>query len=298
MRIAITGSTGLIGGALAASLLGDGHQVIRLVRRQPQAADEVRWEPQAAGGGLGPAALSGTDAVVHLAGAPVASGRWTRARKAELRASRIQSTAAIVAAMTSAAAPPPVLLCGSAIGWYGDTGDREVDESAPAGSGFLAGLVRDWEAAARSASPAGVRVASLRSGIVLSGGGGMLGGLAPLFRFGLGARISSGCQFISWIALTDEVRAIRFLLEHAELDGPVNLTAPAPVTNAAFTAALARALRRPALLRVPAPVLRAALGELSSELLTGARVLPRKLQGAGFEFRYPGIDAALAAELK
>jgi uncharacterized protein (TIGR01777 family) len=158
--------------------------------------------------------------------------------------------------------------------------------------------VRDWEAAARSATPAGVRVASLRSGIVLSGGGGMLGGLAPLFRFGLGARISSGSQFISWIALTDEVRAIRFLLEHAELDGPVNLTAPAPVTNAEFTAALARALRRPALLRVPAPVLRAALGELSSELLTGARVLPRKLQGAGFEFRYPGIDAALGAELK
>ena len=298
MRIAITGSTGLIGSALAASLLGDGHTVVRLVRRPPRSQSEVRWEPQSAAGGLSPAALSGLDAVIHLAGAPIAGGRWTDARKAELRASRIQSTTAVVAAMTSAAAPPSALLCGSAVGWYGDTGDRQVDETAPAGPGFLAGLVQDWEAAARAAQPAGIRVVSMRSGIVLSRRGGMLARLAPLFRFGLGARFGSGSQFISWIALTDEVRAIRFLLDNAEAAGPVNLTAPAPVTNAVFTAALARTLGRPAPLRIPAPVLRTALGEVSSELLAGARVLPRKLQAAGFEFRYPGIADALAAEMR
>jgi len=298
VRIAVTGSTGLIGTALVADLASDGHEVLRLVRRAPGDPGEVRWDPQAAEGGLDPAALSGTDAVIHLAGAPIAGGRWTAARKAELRVSRIQSTRALIAAMTAAAIPPAVLLCGSAIGWYGDTGSSLVDEGAPAGSGFLPELVRDWETAAQTAGPAGIRVASLRSGIVLSRRGGMLGKLLLPFRLGLGARIGAGDQFISWIALADEVRAIRFLLDHAELTGPVNLTAPVPVTNAQLTAALARALGRPALLRLPAPVLRAALGELSSELLAGARVVPRKLQEAGFTFRYGDIDAALAAELK
>jgi uncharacterized protein len=298
VRVAITGSTGLIGTALAADLTGDGHEVIRLVRRPPGAPGEVRWDPRAAGGGLDPAALSGAGAVIHLAGAPIASGRWTPARKAELRASRIQSTTALVAAMQAAAIPPAVLLCGSAIGWYGDTGKRLVDETAPAGSGFLAELARDWEAAAQAAGSPDIRVASLRSGIVLSRHGGMLARLALPFRLGLGARIGSGSQFISWITLADEVRAIRFLLDHAELSGPVNLTAPAPVTNAELTAALARTLRRPALLRIPAPVLRTALGEVSCELLAGARVVPRKLQEAGFAFRHPDIDGALAAELR
>jgi uncharacterized protein len=298
MKVAITGSTGLIGSALSANLADDGHEIVRLVRRAPQSPGEARWDPRAAAGGLDPAAVSGADAVIHLAGAPIASGRWTAARKAELRASRIQGTTALVAAMTAAAIQPAVLLCGSAIGWYGDTAERVVDESAPAGPGFLAQLVRDWESAAQTAAPAGIRVVSLRTGIVLSRRGGTLAALAPLFRLGLGARIGSGSQFISWISLADEVRAIRFLLDHAELDGPVNLTAPAPVTNAELTAALARTLRRPALLRVPAVVLRAALGEVSGELLTGARVIPRKLQDAGFTFRYPDIDSALAAELR
>ena len=298
MRIAVSGSTGLIGTALVADLATDGHEVVRLVRRAPAGPGEVRWDPHAAEGGLDPAALSGTDAVIHLAGAPIAGGRWTTARKAELRFSRIQSTTALIRAMTAAAVPPAVLLCGSAVGWYGDTGSRIVDETAPAGSGFLVDLVRDWEAAAQSAGPAGIRVASLRSGIVLSRQGGMLAKLVPAFRLGLGARIGPGDQYISWITLADEVRAIRFLLDHAELQGPVNLTAPAPVTNAEFTAALARTLGRPALLRLPAPVLHAALGELSSELLAGARVVPRKLQDAGFRFRHADIDFALAAELK
>jgi uncharacterized protein len=298
MRVAITGSTGLIGTALTADLAGDGHEVVRLVRHPPRSPGEVCWNPLAAEGGLDPAALSGADAVIHLAGAPIASGRWTAARKAELRASRIQSTTALVAAMAAAAIRPAVLLCGSAIGWYGDTGEHVVDESAPAGSGFLAELVRDWESAAQTAGAAGIRVANLRTGIVLSRRGGMLGRLAPLFRLGLGARFGSGSQFISWITLADEVRAIRFLLDHAELRGPVNLTAPEPVTNAELTAALARTLRRPALLRIPAPVLRTALGEVSGELLAGARVVPRKLQDAGFGFRYADINGALAAVLR
>ena len=297
MRVAITGSSGLIGSALAAALLADGQQVTRLVRRAPQRPGEVRWDPQMTGGRIAPEALDDVDAVVHLSGAPVAGGRWTQARKRVLRASRIQSTTALVSALARAERPPSVLLSGSAIGWYGDTGDREVDESAPVGTGFLADLVRDWEAAAQPARQAGVRVANLRSGIVLSRRGGMLGPLRPAFRLGLGARIGDGTQYISWISVTDHVAAVRYLLDHAEIDGPVNLTAPAPVTNAEFTADLARALRRPALLRVPAPLVRAGLGELSGELLGSHRVLPRRLLAAGFAFRHPDLASALTAEL-
>jgi uncharacterized protein (TIGR01777 family) len=232
---------------------------------------------------------------VHLSGAPIAGGRWTPARKQELRDSRIASTTALVEAIAAAPEPPPVLLAGSAIGWYGDTGTREVDEAAPAGSGFLPGLVRDWEAAATQASAAGVRVVNLRTGIVLSGQGGMLGPLLPLFKLGLGARLGGGDQYLSWIAVADWVRAARFLLDDGKLAGPVNLTAPEPVTNTEFTAALARAVRRPALLRVPAVLLRTGLGEVSGELLGGARVLPARLEQAGFAFSYPAIGPALDA---
>ena len=296
MRVAITGSSGLIGTALADSLRRDGHEVTPVVRRPPQPG-EVRWDPLAGSGALDPAALDGVDAVVHLSGAPIAGGPWTRARKLTLRASRIQSTQALVAALAKAARPPSVLLAGSAIGWYGDTGAHEVDESAPAGTGFLATLVTDWEAAAQPARQAGLRVVNLRSGIVLSRRGGMLRLLALPFRLGLGARLGPGTQYISWISLTDHVRATRYLLDHADLDGPVNLTAPAPVTNAALTAGLARALHRPAVLRIPAPVLRSLLGEASGELLGSQRVLPRRLLDAGFAFRYPDLAGALAAEL-
>jgi uncharacterized protein len=297
MRVAITGSSGLIGTALAEALLGDGQQVVRLVRHPPRRPGEVRWDPQAADGGLDPAAFDGVDAVVHLSGAPIAGGRWTPARKRELRASRVQSTRALVAALAKSPSPPAVLLSGSAVGWYGDTGTREVDEYAPAGTGFLADLVSDWEAAALPARQAGLRVANLRSGIVLSRRGGVLGPLVPLFRFGLGARLGSGSQYISWISVTDHVAAVRYLLDRPGIDGPVNLTAPVPVTNAEFTAALARTLGRPAVLRVPAPVLRTGLGEMSGELLGSQRVLPRRLLAAGFAFRYPEIAGAVAAEL-
>jgi uncharacterized protein len=297
MRVAITGSSGLIGTALAEALLRDGQQVVRLVRHPPRQPGEVRWDPQAADGGLDPAAFDGVDAVVHLSGAPIAGGWWTQARKRELRASRVQSTRALVAALAKSPSPPAVLLSGSAVGWYGNTGTREVDEYAPAGTGFLADLVSDWEAAALPARQAGLRVANLRSGVVLSRRGGMLGPLVPLFRLGLGARLGSGTQYISWISVTDHVAAVRYLLDRPGIDGPVNLTAPAPVTNAEFTADLGRVLQRPAVLQVPAPVLRAGLGELSGELLGGQRVLPRRLLAAGFVFRYPEVAGALTAEL-
>jgi uncharacterized protein len=297
MRIAITAATGLIGSALAATLERDGADVVRLVRRPPDGPGQVRWDPARPDGGLTPADLTGLDAVVHLSGAPVAPRRWTPARKQVLRASRIASTSALVRAMLATGNPPPVLLAGSAIGWYGDTGDREVDEQAPAGSGFLAELVRDWEAAAEPASAAGIRVVNLRSGIVLSRRGGMLGPLLLPFRLGLGARIGAGSQYLSWITLADHIRACQFLLAEQTVRGPVNVTGPAPVTNTEFTAALARQLSRPALLRLPAGVLRAGLGEVSGELLGSCRVRPSRLLQAGFSFRDAAIGPALAGVL-
>jgi uncharacterized protein (TIGR01777 family) len=298
VRVAITAASGLIGTALAADLSADGAEVVRLVRRQARSDAEIGWDPQAADGGLDPASLSGMDAVVHLSGAPIAGGRWTKARKAVLRSSRIASTTALASAMAAADPRPGVLLCASAIGYYGQTGDRAVDESAPPGSGFLAELVRDWEAAAEPARAAGIRVASFRSGVVLAPSGGMLGRLLPPFRLGLGARVGSGRQYLSWISLTDEVSAIRFLLASGDATGPFNLTAPEPVTNTDFTSALGRALGRPAVLALPAGLLNAALGEVAGELLGSARVLPARLQQAGFRFAHPDIATALGGLLR
>jgi uncharacterized protein len=305
VKIAVTGSSGLIGTALAASLSADGHDVIRLVRRPPRAAGEIRWDPRAVGAGLlspgtpGPSALDGLGACVHLAGAGVADRRWTARYKAEIRASRILGTRALAEALAKLAQPPATLIAASAIGWYGDTRGHEVDESAPAGQAFLARLVRDWEAAAAPAADAGIRVVHIRSGLVLTPRGGMLARLLPLARFGLCPRFSSGRQVMSWISLSDEIGAIRFLLGREDLSGPVNLTAPAPVTNAEFTAALSAAAGRRDLpwLRVPAPALRLAVGEAAVELLTSARVSSRRLQEAGYQFRYPALAGALAAEL-
>jgi uncharacterized protein len=294
MRVAITGSSGLIGTALADHLRLNGTDVVRLVRRPPAAGDEVRWDPAAQDGGLRWSAVGSVDAVVHLSGAPVAGGRWTPARKQVLRSSRIGSTAALVRVLLAADSPPPTLLAGSAIGWYGDTGDRAVDETAPAGSGFLATLVRDWEAAAEPAAAAGLRVVHLRSGVVLSRTGGMLRPLLPPFRLGLGARIGTGSQYLSWISIADHVRAVTFLLGRPDIGGPVNLTAPIPATNAEFTRALGAAVRRPALLAIPGWTVRLALGELATELLGSSRVRPARLQQAGFDFDFPAIGPALA----
>jgi uncharacterized protein len=297
VRIAITGSTGLIGSALARDLASDDIEVLRLGRRTPAGPGEARWDPAAPEGGLNPRSLAGVDAVVHLSGAPIASGRWTAARKQELRASRIGSTAALARALAGLDDPPPVLLVASAVGWYGDTGSREADETARSGTGFLAELVRDWEAAARPAADAGIRVAHLRTGIVLSREGGMLGQLLLPFRLGLGFRIGPGTQYLSWITLADHIRACRFVLADPGLSGPVNLTGPAPVTNAQFTSALASAVHRPALLRLPAGLLRVALGEVSGELLASCRVRPARLLAAGFAFRDAQLGPALASVL-
>ncbi len=297
MRVAISAASGLIGTALVRELSGGGADVVRLVRRPARSSAEISWQPDAASDGLDPAALRGVDAVVHLSGAPVADRRWTQARKTVLRSSRIRSTSVLAAAMAAAEPSPGVLLCASAIGYYGDTADRAVDESTPSGEGFLAELVRDWEAAAEPASAAGIRVVNFRSGLVLAPGGGILGRLLLPFRLGAGAKIGSGRQYMSWISLADEISAIRFLLESPDAAGAFNLTAPRPVTNAEFTRALAKAVHRPAVLTVPAAALRAALGEVASELLGSARVLPARLQAAGFGFAHPDIDSALGALL-
>ena len=301
MKVAVTGSSGLIGTALVADLRSDGHQVIRLVRRSPRSADEVRWDPESADAGLSPKpeALEGLSACVHLAGAGVASRRWTARYKAEIRASRVLGTRALVGALAKLGSPPATLLSASAIGWYGDTGGRQVDESAPAGAGFLARLVHDWEAATAPAAQAGIRVVNLRSGLVLTPAGGLLARLLPLARLGLCPRFASGTQAMTWISLSDEIRAIGFLLTRKDISGPVNLTAPMAVTNSEFTTALARAVRRRDLpwLRVPAPLLRLGLGEASVELLTSTRVAPKRLLEAGYSFRHRTLPEALSAEL-
>jgi hypothetical protein len=298
MKVAVTGSSGLIGTALAASLGGDGHEVLRLVRRTPSGPGEVAWSPGVTGGGIAAGALDGVAAVIHLAGAPVAGRRWTRAYRAKIADSRSVGTRALVAALTAMPAPPRVLLSASAVGYYGDTGGREVDEGSPNGAGFLAAVVRDWEAAAGEATQAGIRVVTMRNGIVLSPGGGILGRLVPVFKLGGGATLGPGSQVMSWIALSDLVQVVRLLLADEQFSGPVNLTSPEAATNAEFTAALAAALHRPAVLKIPTPALRLAVGGVSSDLLSSARVIPRRLLDAGHEFRYPSLTAALAAELR
>ena len=301
MKVAVTGSSGLIGTALTASLRADGHEVVRLVRRPPRPAagqrdDEVRWDPRAAD--AGDPALDGIDACVHLAGAGLGDHRWTARYKAEIRASRVLATGALATALAAAKPAPKVFLTASAIGWYGDTGGAEVTEDAPAGTGFLSRVVHDWEAATGPAAEAGIRVAHARSGLVLTARGGVLARLAAPARFGLLPRFGDGRQVMSWISLTDEIRAMRFLLDSETASGPYNFTTPNPVTNAELTAALLAAIKRPDLrLRVPERVLRAGLGEMSSELLTSARVLPGRLLEAGFEFEYPTIAEALVAEM-
>lgn len=295
MRIAITGSSGLIGTALVRSLRADGHDVVRLVRRPPRAEDEVRWEPKRQW--VDTEGLAGCAAVVHLAGAGIGDRRWTDAYKKELRDSRVLGTAAIAEAVASLDTPPRVLVSGSAIGIYGDTGERAVDESAPPGEGFLAGLCQEWEEAAGAAQDAGVRTVFARTGLVVAGEGGAWGRLFSLFRLGLGGRMGSGRQYWSFIALDDHIAALRHILTTEELAGPVNLTAPEPVTNREVTAAMGRVLGRPTLLSVPAPALRLALGELSSDVLGSVRAVPRRLLDSGFTFAHPGIEEALRAAL-
>jgi uncharacterized protein (TIGR01777 family) len=296
MHVAITGSSGFIGTALRRALTADGHRVSRLVRRAASGPDEISWDPAA--GVLDPAALTGVDAVVNLAGAGIGDKRWTDAYKQELLDSRIGTTTLLSKTMAAMDAPPPVLLSASAIGIYGDRGDQVLTETSAPGSGFLAEICTKWEAATETASSAGIRVAHLRTGIVLSRDGGAMTKMLPLFRLGLGGKMGNGRAYWSWISLEDEVEAIRFLLDHP-VSGPVNLTGPEPATNAEFTRALGAVLRRPTLLPVPSFGPKLLLGgELADALLfTSARVVPQALTDAGYHFRHPDLASALRSAI-
>ncbi|MCC2308145.1 TIGR01777 family oxidoreductase [Cellulomonas chengniuliangii] len=288
MDIVIAGSHGLIGTALTTGLRDRGHRVRRLVRRDAQGPDELRWDPRA--GTLDPRGLRGVDAVVNLAGASIGDWPLTAARKREIVASRTRSTTLLSEAVAALDAPPAVLLQASGIGAYGDRGDTLIDESEPLGHTFFAGVVRQWEASTAAAEAAGVRVAHLRTGIVLSPEGGALGRLLPLLRLGLGGPLGTGRQYWSWITLPDEVAAIIHLLD-APVRGPVNLVASA-TTNADLTRAIAVRMGRPAVLRPPAWALRLVLGDLSQEVLGSVRATPAKLAASGFVPRHPDVEAA------
>lgn len=295
MKVAVTGASGLIGRALVPALRRNGHEVIRLVRRPSTHADEVSWDPAA--GTVDLVGLAGTEGVIHLAGAGVGDHRWTDDYKREILNSRVDGTHTIVRAMASLDPLPRVLVSGSAIGWYGDTGDRAVDESAPAGSGFLADVVRAWEAAAEPAQSAGIRVTLARTGLVVAKDGGAWGRMFPLFKAGVGGTLGSGKQYWSWISLRDEVSALEYLLTNEDLSGPVNLTAPHPMTNAAITKVMGQVLHRPTVLPVPAFALKTVLGEFSTEVLGSTRVLPAVLEASDFVWQDRELESAIRAAL-
>jgi uncharacterized protein (TIGR01777 family) len=287
-RIAITGASGLIGTALVGHLKSEGHTVQRFVRRPVVAPDEIQWDPKT--GYVDIEALRGVDAVIHLAGVGVGDKRWSKKYKAEILNSRLLGTTAIAKAVTEV--KPQVFISASAIGWYGESGNRAVVEGDRVGDDFLAAVCREWEAAADLAQ--GVRTVKIRTGLVLDPTGGALGKMLPLFRLGLGGKLGNGKQWWSWITLHDVIRAISFLLEN-KIEGPVNLTSPNPVTNQEFTSALARAMNRPALFPAPAIGLKIALGGFSSEILGSKKVMPQELTNAGFTWDYPHITNALTA---
>ena len=292
MKIVMSAASGYIGTALVPALRADGHEVVRLVRREVRAADERRWDP--ARRELDPAHLSGADAVIHLSGANIGDRRWSKAFKCTLVDSRIDSTETMAAAIAAADAPPRVLLSASGINYYGDMGDRLLDESAPVGSGFFAELCQRWENATLAAEQAGTRVVHLRSAPVFGPKGGILKPLALLFKFGAGGRLGSGRQYTPWISLRDQVDAIRFLLGADDITGPVNLVGPEPATNADFTKAFAATVHRPAILVVPRFALRAVTGELADEaILASVRAEPAALLKHGYTFHDQDVRSAL-----
>jgi len=296
-KVVLSGASGMLGGALSRALATRNQETLQLVRRPAARSTEIQWNPAATPLIADAAALEGLTAAIHLSGANVAAHRWTPAYKQEIAASRIDSTRALAATLAHLSRPPQVMLVASAIGIYGNRGDELLNESSAPGSGFMAELCEQWEAAAQPARDAGIRVVHLRFGVVL-GPGGALARITPIFRLGLGGPLGSGRQWMSWISLSDAVAAILFALDTPTLTGPVNLTAPNPVTNAEFTRALARRLHRPAIFPVPAFALRIALGQMADEaLLASARVLPARLTQAGFQFQHPTVEDALAAAL-
>lgn len=295
MRIAVTGASGLIGSALTESLRADGHDVIELVRRPPANSRQVEWDPMTGATDLG--ALAGTESIVHLAGAGVGDHRWTDSYKAEIRDSRVFGTASI-SRIAVELSTRPSLICGSAIGYYGDRGDEVLEESSQKGHGFLSDVVADWEAAADIARDAGTRVVHARTGLVASRKGGAWERMITVAKFGLAGKMGSGRQYWPFISLRDEVKALRFLIDNPSLAGPVNLVAPNPVTQKQAVKELAKQLHRPSIFPTPAIALRIVLGEFSSEVLTSHRVIPSRLKEAGFEWEDPTIEAATAAALQ
>lgn len=291
MKVLVSGAGGLIGTGLVQSLRAQGNEV-RCLKRGVAGGDVISWDPEA--GRLDARALEGLDAVVHLAGENIAAGRWTPARKQRILASRVRGTWLLSQTLAQLARPPQVLICASAVGYYGDRGAEELREDSPPGQGFLAEVCRAWEEAAEPARAAGVRTIHLRFGMVLSAAGGALARMLPPFRLGLGGRIGNGQQYLSWINLDDAVRALGHLLEHPDLSGPFNAVSPHPCTNAEFTRALGQVLHRPTVFPVPVWVLRLVLGEMARELLLAStRAVPARLLESGFRFEHPELVGAL-----
>ena len=297
MRVLVSGSTGLIGSSLVRSLESGGHDVRRLLRPQSRtSANGIMWDPAA--GSLEPGELEGFDAVVHLAGENIADRRWSAAQMARIKDSRIGSTTLLAETLASLDSPPSVFACASAGGYYGDRGDDLLDEDAAVGTGFMATSTKEWEDATVPAASAGIRVATLRIGVVLTAAGGMLSRVLPIFKMGLGGRLGSGSQYMSWLTRFDVVDATVWTLEHEDVSGPVNVSTPNPVTNSEFTRALGRAVRRPAVLAVPAFALRLAQGDLAEVVTSSARMDPARLRESGFEFKHPEVDGALEWALR
>jgi len=295
-RVILSGASGMIGSALRDRFALRQTPTLQLVRRTPAGRDQLLWDPAKSSAVSASERLEGCVAAIHLAGANLSDRRWTARYRQEIWASRVDSTRALAATLAELRQPPASLLLASAIGFYGSRGDEELTENSAAGSGFLADLCREWENAAEPAIKAGIRVVHLRTGVVLGRGHGALERMLPVFRMGLGGRLGNGRQWMSWISLTDAVNAILLAMENPSISGPLNLTAPNPVTNAEFTRALGRELHRPSFFSVPAFALRLALGQIANEaLLASARVYPAKLQAARFPFAHPTIEEALSA---
>lgn len=294
MKIFLTGASGLVGSALRDAFTRDGHSIVCAVRRAARGDAEVAWDP--ARGELDARRLEGIDAVIHLAGENIAAGRWSESRKKAIVESRTSSTKLVAETIAALPSKPRVFLSASAVGFYGNRGDELLDEGSAMGEGFLATTCRDWEAETRYAQRAGIRTVQMRFGMILSRQGGALAKMLLPFRLGLGGRLGNGAQYVSHVALADVVAVVRFLLGNEHVAGAVNVVTPNPVTNAEFTRALGRALRRPTIFPVPAFAIRALLGELGERLLLeGQRVRPKRLLDAGFTFQAPTIDAALAS---
>jgi uncharacterized protein (TIGR01777 family) len=298
MKILVSGSTGLVGKALVSSLTGAGHQVIRLVRSQPGPGEkDIYWDP--ATGTLDANRLEGFDAVVHLAGESIAEGRWTAEKKARIRNSRVKGTQLLAASLAQQVQRPRTWICSSAIGYYGDRGAEILREDSRPGSGFLPDVCREWEAATKPAADSGIRVVNLRTGLVLSSAGGALPKMLPPFKLGVGGKLGTGRQYMSWISIDDLVGAIQHAFEKDSLGGPVNAVSPHPVTNLEFTKTLGRVLSRPTIFPVPAFAVRLMFGQMGEDLLlASARVEPARLAGSGYVFRYPVLEGALRHVLR